>query len=323
MPTRRQTLAVLGLGAACAPFAWGQQPFPAKPIRLVASAAPGGINDVIARVIAERLSKNLGVPVIVENRAGAGGHLAGMEVARGAADGYTLMVCTIGHNGVAAMYPNLKYDPTQDLKPLALVGETAGVLVVNAELPIKTVAEYIAFAKANPGKLSYGSAGSGSAVHMASALFELMTNVQLTHVPYKGSGPAMTDLIGGQISSMFDNIVSALPHIKSGRIRALGVTSPYRYPALPNVPTIDESGVRGYASVPWYTISAAKGVPQDVSLVLNKALNAVILSPEARSKWDDAGIKPLGGSIEDAMKRNQVETERWTKVIKAAKIVAE
>ncbi len=321
MLTRRQSLALLG--SACSPLAWGQQPFPNKPIRLIASAAPGGINDLIARVIADRLSKSLGVPAIVENRAGAGGHVAGMEVARGAADGYTLMVCTIGHNGVAAMYPNLKYDPVHDLKPLALVGETAGVLVVNTDSPIKTVAEYIAFAKANPGKLTYGSAGSGSAVHMASALFEYMANVQLTHVPYKGSGPAMTDLIGGQISSMFDNIVSALPHIRSGRLRALGVTSPYRYAALPNVPTIDESGVRGYASVPWYTISAAKGVPQDVSLVLNKALNAAILAPEARSKWDDAGIKPLGGSIEDAMKRNQVETERWTKVIKAAKIVAE
>jgi tripartite-type tricarboxylate transporter receptor subunit TctC len=322
MTSRRQCLAFLGLGAACAPFAWGQT-FPAKPIRLVASAAPGGINDMIARVIAERLSKVLNVSVVVENRAGAGGHVAGMEVARGAADGYTLMVCTIGHNGVSAMYPNLKYDPTQDLKPLALVGETAGVLVVNADLPFKTVADYIAFAKANPGKLTYGSAGSGSALHMAAALFEHMAGVQLTHVPYKGSGPAMTDLIGGQINSLFENIVSALPHIRSGRVRPLGVTSPYRYPGLPAVPTIDESGVRGYASIPWYTISAAKGVPDDVSLVLNKALNTAILSPEARAKWEEAGIKPLGGTIEDAIRRNQMETERWTRVIKAAGIVAQ
>ncbi len=321
MLTRRQSIA-LGL-AATSPMAWGQNAFPNKTIRLVASAAPGGINDVIARVTAERLSKVLGVPVVVENRAGAGGHVAGMEVAKGPADGYTLMVCTIGHNGVAAMYPNLKYDPTQDLKPLVLVGETSGVLVVHPDLPIKTVGEYIAYAKANPGKLTYGSAGSGSAVHMASALFELMANVQLTHVPYKGSGPALTDLIGGQIASMFDNIVSVLPHIKSGRLRALGVTSPYRYPGLPNVPTIDESGVRGYASVPWYTISVARNVPADVSLTLNKALNTAILSPEARVKWEDAGMKPLGGSMEDAVKRNQIETERWTKVIKAAKIVAE
>ncbi len=321
MLTRRQSIA-LGL-AATSPMAWGQNAFPNKTIRLVASAAPGGINDVIARVTAERLSKVLGVPVVVENRAGAGGHVAGMEVAKGPADGYTLMVCTIGHNGVAAMYPNLKYDPTQDLKPLVLVGETSGVLVVHPDLPIKTVGEYIAYAKANPGKLTYGSAGSGSAVHMASALFELMANVQLTHVPYKGSGPALTDLIGGQIASMFDNIVSVLPHIKSGRLRALGVTSPYRYPGLPNVPTIDEPGVRGYASVPWYTISVARNVPADVSLTLNKALNTAILSPEARVKWEDAGMKPLGGSMEDAVKRNQIETERWTKVIKAAKIVAE
>jgi tripartite-type tricarboxylate transporter receptor subunit TctC len=315
--TRRQSLVAIGLSAAShVPFVRAQQAFPSKPIRLIASAAPGGINDLMARVIAERLSKVYGVPVVVEN-------LAGMAVARAAPDGYTLMICTIAHNGVAAMYPALKYDPTQDLKPLALIGESAGVLTVNPSLPIKSIAEYIAYAKAEPGKLTYGSAGPGSANHMAGALFEHMTSISLTHVPYKGSGPAITDLIGGQISSMFDNIVSSLPHIRSGKLRALGVTSPYRHPSLPDVPTIVEAGVQGYASVPWYTVSGPKNITQDIALNLNKALNSVILSPEIQAKWEAAGIKPLGGSIDEAIRRNRSETEQWTKVIKAAKIVAE
>lgn len=325
MLTRRHSLALLGFAASgVGSLVQAQQAFPyGKPIRMIASAPPGGINDVMARVIAERLSKVYGVPVVVENLAGAAGHVAGMTVARAVPDGYTVMVCTMAHNGVAAMYPTLKYDPTQDLKPLALIGESAGVLTVNPSLPFKSVSEYIAHAKAHPGELTYGSAGSGSANHMAGALFEYAANVKLTHVPYKGSGPAMTDLLGGQIHSMFDNIASSVAHIKSGKLRALGVTSPYRHPSLPDVPTIAEAGLRGYASVPWYTISGPKNIPHDVALNLNRALNAAILSPEIQAKWEAAGLKPLGGSIEDAIKRNRIETEQWTKVIKAAKIVAE
>ena len=328
MLTRRQCFTALSALAATAassalPARAQATSFPSKPLRIVVPYAAGGIADVLGRLIAQRLGPLHGQTVIVENKPGVGGHLGGAEVAKGAADGYTLMLATIAHNGATAMYRNLAYDPTRDLQPVILLAESAGALVLHPSVPASNVREFIALAKAQPGRLNYGSAGNGSAIHMATALFEFMADVKLNHVPYRGSGPALNDLLGGQIQVMFDNIASSLQHIKSGKLKALGVTSPQRNPSLPDVPTIAESGVPGYASVPWYTISVARGVPADVLNKLNADLNTVVRSPELRERWEALGVVPIGGSVEEAVKRNAAETERWTKVIKAAAIVAE
>ena len=230
------------------------------------------------------------------------------------------MLATIAHNGAASMYRGLKYDPGSDLHPVVLVAESAGVLIVNPGLPANSVAEFIALAKARPGQLNYASAGNGSAIHMATELFKFMTGTDLVHVPYKGSAPAMTDLLGGQVQLMFENIATAHPYIKSNRVRALGVTSRSRNASLPDVPTIAESGVPGYAAEPWYTVSAPRGVPADVMRRLNAELNLVLKSPELAQRWEALGVTPLGGSVDDAVRRNALEAERWKRVIQAARI---
>jgi tripartite-type tricarboxylate transporter receptor subunit TctC len=323
MIRRRLLLSTLAAAACAAAVPAHAQAFPSKTLRLVVPYAPGGIADVLGRLIAQRLGAAYGQTVVVENKPGAGGHLGGAEVAKGAADGHTLMLATIAHNGAMAMYRNLGYDPARELQPVILLAESAGVLVVHPSFGPRNVAEFIAEAKARPGQISYGSAGNGSAIHMATSLFEHMTGTRLNHVPYRGSGPALNDLIGGQIPLMFDNIASALQHIKAGKLRPLGVTSPQRNPSLPEVPTIAEAGVPGYASVPWYTVSVAAGVPAEVVRKLNADLNTIVRSAELRERCDALGVTPLGGSVEEAVRRNAQETERWTQVIKAANIVAQ
>lgn len=324
MTRRRCLVALASLSALLGTSpAWSQAGYPSRPIRLVVPYAAGGIADVLGRLIAQRLGPLVGQNVVVENKPGAGGHVGGAEVAKAPADGYTLVLATIAHNGAVAMYRNLAYDPARDLQPVVLLAESAGVLVVNPSFPAQNVREFIAYAKARPGQVSYGSAGNGSAIHMATSLFEYMADVRLNHVPYRGSGPALNDLIGGQIPVMFDNVASALQHVRSGKLRALGVTSPQRNPSLPEVPTIAESGLPGYASVPWYTVSVARGVPADVVRKLNADLNTVIRAPELKERWEALGVTPLGGSVDDAVRRNAQETERWSAVIKAAGIVAE
>jgi len=325
MNARRTLLFSLtaAIAAAALPAAAQNGDFPNKPVRLIVSAAPGGISDVLGRLVGQKLSVLWGKPVVVENKAGAAGHLAGSEVAKSAADGYTLLVGTMAHNGVMAIYPNLPYRPEKDLKPVILLGESSAVLVVNPSFPAKTLSEFLAMAKADPGKISYGSAGAGSATHMAAALFEYTANVKLTHVPYRGSGPALNDLLGGQIPAMFDNITSSQPYIKAGKLRALGVTSPKRQPGLPDVPTIAEAGVPGYASVSWYTISVPSGVPAAVVQKLNADLDKVLRAPDLRERLDQQGVTVLGGSVDDALKRNAQEVQRWSKVIQSANIVAE
>jgi tripartite-type tricarboxylate transporter receptor subunit TctC len=297
--------------------------FPSRSIRLVVPYAAGGIADLLARTVAQHLGGELGQTIVIENQAGAGGHLGGSAVAKAPADGYTLVLATIAHNAAASMYSNLSYNPEKDLRPVILVSESAGVLIVNASVPAKTVQEFIVYAKSGKQQVSYGSAGLGSALHMAAELFKSMAAVELTHVPYRGSAPAMTDLLGGNIQVVFENIPTSLQHIHSGKIRALGVTSLKRSPLLPDMPTISESGVPGYAAVPWYTISTASGVPDDVVIKLNKAINAVLVRPDMAQRWAELGVTPLGGSPQDAEKRNAEETARWSPVIKAAGIKAQ
>ena len=322
MFTRRRLLVCLATLACLAPALASAQAadYPSRPIRIVVPYNAGGIADILARLIAPKLSEKYGQPVIFENRAGAGGHIGADMVAKAPADGYTLVLATISHNGAFAMYKNLPYDPPKDLKPIVLIAESASMLVVHPSVPANSTQEFIALAKAKPGQLNYGSAGNGSAIHMATALFEHMADVTLTHVPYKGGAPAQTDLLGGQIHLMFENVATTLPHVQSGKLRVLGVTSPKRHPSLPDVPTIAESGVPGYASVPWYTISTASAVPADIVAKLATDIDAIVRAPAMAQEWERRGLMPLGGTPEDAARRNAEEAERWTAVIKAANI---
>jgi len=297
--------------------------YPSRNIRLVVPYAAGGIADLLARTVAQYLGPDLGQPIVIENQAGAGGHLAASAALKLPPDGYTLILATIAHNAASSMYANLGYNPEKDLKPVILIAESAGVLVVNTAVPAKTVGEFIAFAKSGKQRLSYGSAGHGSAIHLAAELFKSMTGVDLVHVPYRGSAPAMTDLLSGSIQVMFENIPTALPHIRAGSIRPLGVTSRKPSPLLPKTPTIADAGVPGYAAVPWYTISVASGVPADVVAKLNRAINAVLARPELAQRWNDLGVTPLGGSPQEAEQRNAEETARWSAVIASAGIKAQ
>jgi tripartite-type tricarboxylate transporter receptor subunit TctC len=297
--------------------------YPSRPIRLIVPYAPGGVADLMSRIIAQRLAPFYNQQIIVDNRAGSGGHVGADIAVKAPPDGYTIVFATIAHNCAYAMYSRLPYDPPKDLQPIILLAEIQGVLVVHPSLPTRTFKEFLALAKARGGELNYGSAGAGSATHMAAELFKLVAGVNLTHVPYKGSGPAMTDLIGGHIQLMFENVPTAAPFIKAGKVRALGVTSRRPVASLAGVPSIAQSGVPEYEAVPYYTISASAKVPHDIVRKLNADLDTMLKLPELAPRWTELGITVLGGPPETAVKRNAVETETWTKVIKAAGIRAD
>lgn len=309
--------------SAVATLAAAQEAYPSRPVKLVVPYAAGGPADMLARMVAEKLGTRLGQPVVIDNKPGAGGHLGGELVARAPADGYTLMLGTIAHNGAAKLYKNLRYDPGTELQPVILIAEAPSVLVVGPKLQARTMGELLATARSEPGKLTYGSAGNGSAMHMAAELFKYMTKIEYTHVPYKGGAPAMADLLGGQIDMLFESLGTAHQYIKAGKVRPLAVTGTARSPSLPDVPTVAEAGVAGYSSVPWYTISTAKGVPPAIVNRLNVEINAILKLPEFAQRWDALGVLPLGGSPADAVRRNQAETEKWNAVITAARLQAE
>ena len=312
---------LLALGLFSVAFtSTAQDAYPSRSVKLVVPYAAGGPADLLARMVAERLSPRLGQSVVVENKPGSGGHLGAEQVARGTADGYTVVLATIAHNGAVKLYNNLRYDPAKDLQPVILVAESPSVLLVNQSVPAKSVKELLALAQTRPGQLSYGSAGNGSAMHMAAELFRYMTKIDYLHVPYRGGAPAMTDLLGGQINILFESLGTAHPHLKSGKVRALAVTGTHRDPSLPDVPTVAEAGVAGYASVPWYTISAPSGVPASIVNKLNTEINAVLKAPDLLERWATLGVKALGGTPEEAVKRNQAETIKWNAVIEAANL---
>jgi tripartite-type tricarboxylate transporter receptor subunit TctC len=320
---KRRTLVchlVTAAGTALAAPAALAQSFPAKPVRLVVPFAPAGIADILARQIAEPLGQAWGQQVVVENKAGASGHIGAMDVARSAADGHTLMVGTIGIHAAHASYRKLAYKPADELRPVTILAEAANVVLVPAHSPYKTFGELVADAKANPGKLSYGSAGPGSSIHMVTALFELMAGVRMSHVPYKGSGPALIDLIGGQIQVMFENIGSGMVHIKSGRLRPLAVTGAQREPTLPEVPTIAEAGVPGYAATSWWTVAAPRGTPDAVVEKVQQDLKRVIAAPAMRAKFEAQGVRPVINTPAEAAAYFASETVKWNRVIEAAKL---
>lgn len=291
--------------------------FPSRALKVVVPYPAGGSADLIARIVGEGLSARLGQPVTVDNRPGAGGHTGAEFALRQPADGYTLVLATIAHNGAFKLYKQLRYDPVADLVPLALVAESPNVLMVRDSLPVKTVPELLAYARAQPGKLNYGSAGTGSATHMAAELFKHLAKVDIVAIPFSGGAPAMAALLGGQVDLTFETGSTAQQAIASGRVRALAVTSPERSPKYAGLPAIAEF-VPGYAAVPWYTISAAKGVSPVVARRLNEAITASVRDPAVAARWDALSVSPLGGSVEEAVRRNQTETRRWEAVIDAA-----
>ncbi|WP_291517675.1 tripartite tricarboxylate transporter substrate binding protein [Acidovorax sp.] len=328
-PTRRILATAVAVAAATlvlpAP-AWAQTDaaWPSRPIKWVVPFPPGGAMDVIARTLGEKAARELGQAVVVENRPGAGGNIGADYVAKQPADGYTIMVTSIGMATNRALYPKLTYDPVRDFAPISLLAVVPNVLVVNAaNTSDRSVKDVVARAGKEPGKLTYASAGNGTSIHLAGEVFASMAGVQMTHIPYKGSGPAVTDMLGGQVDLMFDSITSARPHIQSGKLRALAVTTARRSPALPDVPTVAEAGVPGYEVSPWFAVFARMGTPPEVIARLNKVLNDAMKQPETLRKLESVGAEPIGSTPQELAAHLNRELERWGKLIQQRNIRAD
>ncbi len=310
--------------AMSAPFAANAQAqaYPSKSLRFVVPFAPGGSTDIFARLIGERLSVALGQPVVIENRGGAGGNIGAEAVAKSTPDGYTLLMATTGVMSINnALYRNMSFDAAKELEPVIMIASITNALIVPADSPLKSVSEVIAAAKADPGKLTFASSGAGASTHMSAELFKLMAGVDLMHVPYKGSGQAMPDVISGRISLMFENMPGAVSYIKGGKLRVLAVTGLKRSPVLPQVPTVAESGVPGYESLSWSGIAVASGTPREVIARLNREINAILATPEMRQKLADQGADAVGGTPESFNEHIKNEREKWSRVIRSAGVV--
>ncbi|HEY5900716.1 MAG TPA: tripartite tricarboxylate transporter substrate binding protein [Burkholderiales bacterium] len=305
--------------ALLAPLVALAQPYPSKPIRLICPFPPGGAVDIASRATSNELTKILGQVVAVENKPGAGGNLGGAETARSAPDGYTIFMTTSGIQAINPfLYAKMPFDPNKDLAPVAPLVSLNNVLVVHPSVPAKTVKDVIALAKKDPGKLTYASSGNGTSIHMSGAMFTQMTGTEILHIPYKGSAPAVTDLLAGQTNMMFDNIPSSLPHIKAGKLRAVATTGAKRDPALPDVPTIAESGVPGYESGVWFGLSVPAATPKDVIGKLNAAAVQATKSPDFIKRMTDLGYNIIPGTPEDMAKMLEAELKRWGPIVKAS-----
>jgi tripartite-type tricarboxylate transporter receptor subunit TctC len=295
------------------------QAWPTKPVTLMVPFAPGGTTDIVARPFAQALSQELGQPVVVENRAGAGGTLAAGVAAHATPDGYTLFVATVAHTMATSLYKQLPYDFEKDFVPITILATVPNILVVNPSVPAKSVRELIDYAKANPGKLAYGSAGNGSTEHLSAELFKSMAGVDMVHIPYKGGAPMMADLIGGQIQLAIETSGSAAPHIKAGKVRALAVTTSARSPAFPEVPTLAESGLKGYDVTTWYAILAPRGTPQEITAKLYNASVKILGTPDMKQRLEQFGGEPGGLTPEQFAAFIKSETAKWAKVVKESK----
>jgi len=305
--------ALLTLGAAGA-FA---QNFPTKPIRLVVPFPAAGTTDILAREVAQRLSVLWGQSVVVDNRPGAGGNIGSDLVAKSAPDGYTLLMGTVGTHAInPSLYSKMPYDHVKDFVPIVLVAGVPNVLEVTPSLPVNSVADLIKLAREKPGQLNFASSGSGTSIHLSGELFKAMAGVDMTHVPYKGSAPAITDLMGGQVQLMFDNLPSSLQQIKAGKLHAIAVTSAQRAPALPNVPTIAESGLPGFEASSWFGILAPAGTPPAIVARINADVNQWLQTAEAKDKLLAQGAIAAGGTPADFAAHIRTETEKWAKVVK-------
>lgn len=312
-PLPKLAFALTTLAMASASLA---QDWPSKPVRWIVPFPPGGAMDVIARALGEKLNKSLGQPFVIENKPGAGGNIGADFVAKSPADGHTMMITSIGMATNKYLYPKLSYDPVKDFAPVMLVAVVPNVLVVNNTQPqVKSVADVITAAKAEPGKLSYASAGNGTSIHLAGEVFASMAKVDMVHIPYKGSGPAVTDLLGGHVNYMFDSITSAKPHIASGKLRPLAVTTARRSPTLPHVPTLAEAGLPGYQVSPWFAVFVPAFTPKITIEKLHAALSDAMKQPELKAKFDSIGAEPIGSSPSALGAHLNEELVRWGQVI--------
>ena len=310
----RATIALLALAVAAQ--AAGQA-FPGKPIRLVVPFPPGGAVDFYARVVQQPLAEALGQTVVIDNRAGASGMVGAELVAKSAPDGYTLLIGNIASLAInVGIYPKMPYDPLKDFTPVVRTVDVNYVLVVHPSVPARTVAELVAYAKANPGRLSYGSAGSGSLPHLSTELFKAQTGIDMVHVPYKGGGPMVTDLLGGSVQVVIGDQANLMPHVATGRLRALAVATPKRSPNAPELPTIAESGVAGFDATAWQGVVGPAGMPADVVTRLNEAFNKVMAMPAVRDKLVGGGLEPVGGTPAEFGRFIASEIAKWTKTAK-------
>jgi tripartite-type tricarboxylate transporter receptor subunit TctC len=305
----------MALSAAGPLQAWAQ----GKPIRLICPFPPAGAVDIASRAIAAELAKVLGVQVTVENKPGAGGNIGGLEVVRSAPDGTTLFMTTSGINAInPALYSKMPFDPIKDLEPVSALVSLSNVLVVHPSVKARNVAELIALAKAEPGKVTFASSGSGTSVHMSAEMFKHLAKIDIVHIPYKGSAPAVTDLLGGQVQLMFDNIPSALQHVKAGKLRPLAVTGLKRDPLLPDVPTMVEAGVAGYESGVWFGLAVPAATPKDVIARLNEAAVKGTKAPEFVKRMTELGYSIIGSTAAEMAEMNKAETARWGPIVKAS-----
>jgi tripartite-type tricarboxylate transporter receptor subunit TctC len=300
--------ACAGIGAACA------ADYPVRSVKWIVPYPPGGTTDVLARIMAQWLSEKMGQQFVVENKPGAGNNIGTEAVVSAPPDGYTMLLVNPANGINASLYKKLPYNFIRDIAPVAGIVRTPNVMTVTNSLPVKTVAEFIAYCKANPGKVNMASSGSGTSVHLSGELFKHMTGCNMLHVPYKGAGPALTDLIAGQVHVFFDNLPSSAAHIKGGRIRALAVTSAAREPSMPELPTVGET-VPGYEATAWFGIGMPKGAPREVIEKLNAEVNRALADPKMRERLAELGGRPIAGTPEDFGKVIAAETEKWAKVV--------
>lgn len=319
MPMHRRIFlnASFAAGLAATLPVHAQDAWPSKPVKIVVPFAPGGTSDILARTLAEKLQVALKQPVIIENKAGAGGVIGAESVAKSAPDGYTFLLGTIASHAInPVLQPKIPYDATKDFAPVMLLGSISNVLLVGADQPYKNVVDLIAAAKAKPGSIAFGSAGTGSSQHMSGEAFKLLAGAELTHVPYRGSAPAIQDLIGGQIPASFETVTVALPHIQSGKVRALAVTSSKRSRVLPDTPTLQEAGVAGFDVTSWQAFYAPAGTPQAIVQRMNRELAAIIAMPEVKTRMEGLGLEYQPNTPEQFSEFGRKELMKWAKIVK-------
>jgi len=308
--------------AAAATLPAQAQNYPTRPIRVLVPSTPGGSVDTLARTIAPRLSEKWGQQVVVDNRAGAGGAIAGEMTAKAPPDGYTLMMGTIAATATNVSLQKTNYDPIRDFAPITLVATQNLMLVIHPSVPARTVKELVAIAKAKPGQLSFASAGNGTGGHLSGELFKLLAGIDLLHIPYKGVAPALVDVVAGQVSMTFASLISGAPHYRSGRLRALAVTGAKRSVALPELATMQEAGVKGYESATWYGMLAPAGTPAEIVNKLNTEIVAILKQPDIYERLSQEGAEPVGNTPQQFAAHIRSEIEKWRKVIRAAGIKA-
>ena len=321
--SRRRVLQGVALAAAMTATGAMAQAWPSRPITLIVPFAAGGTTDVLARALGERLQQSLGQPVVIESKPGAGATIGADFVAKAKPDGYTLLVGAVHHTIATSVYTKLPYDFQKDLAPITTIAMVPNVLVVNANTPARNVNELVALLKAEPAKANYGSNGNGTAQHLIGTQFQNNTGAKLTHIAYKGSGPLATDLLGGQVLMSFDTITPVLPHIKAGKLRPLAVTTATRSPALPDVPTLDEAGLKGFNIGTWFGVLAPVATPKDIQARLNTDIVKILKSPEFRQRMADIGADPIGDSQEQMAATIKAETEKFGKLVKDANVTIE